>query len=117
MLFGNFDRTRREINGGDVGAAACELQQVGAHPTSDLQQSLPRELVEPHQRRHPRRVFLVTMPFDFVEELARAKLVRLAVHSAGGIAAPLLAGALFVVAVRHVYFGMGPMRRQDPWVE
>jgi hypothetical protein len=36
------------------------------------------------------------MPFDFVEEFAAADFVRTAENCTRGIAAPLLAGALFV---------------------
>src|SRR5262252_11078156 len=97
MASRGFDRAGSQIDAGDPGAATRELQQVGAHATPDFEQTPPREFVEAHRLRHPGRIILVTMAFDFVKELTRAKFVLAAVNGARRIFAPLFAGPLFIV--------------------
>src|SRR5262252_8064082 len=101
MASRGFDRAGSQIDAGDASAATRELQQVGAHATPDFEQTSPREFVEAHCLRHPGRIIVVTMAFDFVKELTRAKLVLAAINGARRIFAPLFASALFVFILKH----------------
>src|SRR5438552_11419038 len=80
MLSRNCDRPRREIDAGDLCAAARKLQKVGAHPTADFKQARAREIVEAHHCGHPRRVLRIAVSFYGVEKLARAELLLAAVN-------------------------------------
>src|SRR5437764_15183710 len=97
MVSRNLDRSGREIDTRDLRAAPGKLQEIRAHATADLEQSLAIEIIEAHHRRHPRRIFLIAMSFDFVEKLARSEFMFAPINSTGGITAPLFARAMFFI--------------------
>src|ERR1051325_5171721 len=87
----DLNRARRQINARAACAAARKLQKVCPHPAAYLQQPRPAETIEAHHGTHPRRILLITMSFNLVEEFARAEFMCLSVHSAARVFAPLLA--------------------------
>src|ERR1700682_4025268 len=91
----DFDRTRGELNSRIFRAPTRELQKVCPHATADFEQPGTREFIKAHHLRHPRRVLAVTMTFDGVKELARARLVLAAIDGPAGIFAPMLPGSRF----------------------
>src|SRR6266704_899720 len=97
MMSRNFDRSWREIDSRHLRPTARKLQEVGSHAAANFQQTLARELIEAHHLWHPRRVFLISVSLDFIEEFARPDFMLLTVHGAGRIFAPLCARALFFV--------------------
>src|SRR5262245_44455067 len=101
MMAGSFHRTRCEIHSRNFCTAARELQKVCTHATANFKQTLPGKIIEAHDFRHPRRVLLVTMPLDFVEEFARAELVLATVNRAGRIVRPLLPRAILFISGCH----------------
>lgn len=99
MMPGNLDRSWSKINAGNFCAAASKLQKIRPHAAPDLEQSPAGEIMKAHYFRHPWRIFLITMSFYFVKELARAKLMLAAVDSAGGILTPLFTRFFFFIQV------------------
>src|SRR5438128_1413019 len=104
VLLRNLDRARRQIGAGDFRAATSKLQKIGAHATTNLEQPHASEFVKAHYLGHPWRVVAIAMALDCLKELTRADLMLIAVHSAGGIFAPLFARALFFVRWLHLSF-------------
>src|SRR6185436_11162097 len=86
---------RRQIYSRTQCPSACELQQISSHSASDLEERRSRKLIESHDFRHPRRVILVTVMFDRVEELTRAELMLTSELRAARILSPLLARSKF----------------------
>src|SRR6266571_9430959 len=105
MLSRNHNRSRREIDSRHLRPTARKLQEVGSHAAANFQQTLARELIEAHHLWHPRRVFLISVSLDFIEEFARPNFMLRTIDRTSGIFTPLFTRALLVVN-RHFPIGM-----------
>src|ERR1051325_1573885 len=86
----DLDRAWRQIDPRAACATTRKLQQVGAHPATNLEQTRAAKLIEPHHARHPRRILVIAITLDLVKKFARAELVFAIVFGATRVLPPLL---------------------------